>query len=116
MRVRHDLGACAHWHAAMLGYMSDMAPIRTVDQPHRHEPGKRLAASADHALWFHRPFRADEWLWYGQRSPVYVAGRGICQGEFYDLAGHLVASFAQEVSLRRVPEAGGPDDGPPASA
>ena len=87
----------------MLGYVSDIATNRTVDRPHRHEPGRRLAASVDHALWFHRPFRADEWLWHGQRSPVYANGRGICQGEFYDAAGHLVASCAQEVSLRRMP-------------
>jgi acyl-CoA thioesterase-2 len=103
VRARHDLGARPLWHAALLSYMSDIAPIRTVDQPHRHEPGRRLAASADHALWFHRPFRADEWLWHAQRSPVYAAGRGTCQGEFYDAAGQLVASCAQEVSLRRVP-------------
>ena len=102
-RLRHDLGARPLWHAAVLGYVSDIATNRTVDQPHRHEPGRRLAASVDHALWFHRPFRADEWLWYGQRSPVYANGRGICQGEFYDTAGHLVASCVQEVSLRRVP-------------
>jgi acyl-CoA thioesterase-2 len=103
VRSLHDLGAGPLWHAAVLGYMSDIATIRTVDQPHRDEPGLRQAASADHALWFHRPFRADEWLWYGQRSPVYAGGRGICQGEFYDTAGRLVASCAQEVTLRRVP-------------
>jgi acyl-CoA thioesterase-2 len=86
--------------------MSDFATIRTVDQPHRDEDGRRVAASVDHAVWFHRPFRADEWLWYGQRSPVYTGGRGICQGEFYDPAGRLIASCAQEVSLRRVPGPG----------
>jgi acyl-CoA thioesterase II len=112
VRLRHGLGARPLWHAAVLGYMSDIATIRTVDQPHRGEPGRRLAASADHALWFHRPFRADEWLWYGQRSPVYASGRGICQGEFYDTAGRLVASCAQEVSLRRVPSEPGPGAGP----
>jgi acyl-CoA thioesterase II len=103
VRLRHDLGPRPLWHAAVLGYMSDIATIRTVDQPHRDEPGRRQAASADHALWFHRPFRADQWLWYGQRSPVYAHGRGICQGEFYDTAGHLVASCVQEVALRRMP-------------
>lgn len=103
LRLRHDLGARPLWHAAVLSYVSDLATIRTVDQPHRNEPGGRRGASVDHAVWFHRPFRADEWLWYGQRSPVYAGGRGICQGEFYDAAGRLVASCAQEVSLRYVP-------------
>jgi acyl-CoA thioesterase-2 len=113
VRLRHDLGDSGTrplWHAAVLSYLSDIAPIRTVDQPHAHEPGRRLAASADHALWFHRPFRVDQWLWYGQRSPVYAGGRGICQGEFYDPSGQLVASFAQEVSLRRVPKAASKPD------
>ena len=103
VRLVHDLGARPLWHAAVLGYASDIATIRTVDQPHRDEPGRRQGASADHALWFHRPFRADQWLWYGQRSPVYTGGRGICQGEFYDTAGRLVATCTQEVALRRVP-------------
>ena len=105
LRLRHDLGVRPLWQAAGLAYVSDLATIRTVDQPHRNEPGRRLAASVDHAVWFHRPFRVDEWLWYGQRSPVYAGGRGICHGEFYDTAGRLVASCAQEVSLRYVPEA-----------
>jgi acyl-CoA thioesterase II len=102
VRLRHDLDTGLLWHAAVLGYASDIAMIRTVDQPHHDQPGRRLAASVDHAMWFHRPFRADEWLWYAQRSPVYAGGRGTCQGEFYDTAGRLVASCAQEVSLRRV--------------
>jgi acyl-CoA thioesterase II len=102
VRLRHDLHTGPLWHAAVLSYASDIATIRTVDQPHRDEPGRRLAASVDHAMWFHRPFRVDEWLWYGQRSPVYAGGRGTCHGEFYDTAGRLVASCAQEVSLRRV--------------
>jgi acyl-CoA thioesterase II len=106
LRLRHSLGDRPLWQAAVLSYMSDFATIRTVDQPHRHEDGRRVAASVDHAVWFHRPFRADEWLWYGQRSPVYTGGRGICQGEFYDPAGRLIASCAQEVSLRRVPGPG----------
>ena len=53
-------------------------------------------------MWFHRPFRVDEWLWYGQRSPVYTGGRGTCLGEVYDATGRLVATCAQEVSLRYV--------------
>jgi acyl-CoA thioesterase II len=102
VRLRHRLDDAPLWHAAVLSYISDIGMVRTVDQPHRHESGRRLAASVDHAMWFHRPFRADEWLWYAQHSPVYAGGRGTSQGEFYDTAGHLVASCAQEVALRRV--------------
>jgi acyl-CoA thioesterase II len=102
VRLLHRLDDAPLWHAVVLSYISDIGMVRTVDQPHRHEPGRRLAASVDHAMWFHRPFRADEWLWYAQRSPVYTGGRGTSQGEFYDTAGRLVASCAQEVALRRV--------------
>jgi acyl-CoA thioesterase II len=104
LRLRHGLGGRPLWQAAVLSYMSDLATIRTVDQPYRHEGGRRVAASVDHAVWFHRPFRADEWLCYWQRSPVYTGGRGMSLGEFYDPAGQLVASTAQEVALRRMPE------------
>jgi acyl-CoA thioesterase II len=103
LRLRHDLGGRPLWQAAVLSYMSDFATIRTVDQPYRQEGGRRVAASVDHAVWFHRPFQADDWLWYGQRSPVHTGGRGMSQGEFYDPAGRLIASSAQEAALRRMP-------------
>ncbi len=103
LRLRHGLGDRPLWQAAVLSYMSDFATIRVVDLPHRREEGRRVAASVDHAMWFHRPFRADEWLWYGQYSPVYTGGRGMSRGDFYDPGGRLVASCAQEVALRRLP-------------
>jgi acyl-CoA thioesterase II len=101
IRARHALGDRPLWQAAVLSYLSDIATIRTVDQPHLGQPGRIRAASVDHALWFHRPPRADQWLWYWQRSPVYAGGRGMSEGELYDAAGRLVASSAQEVALRR---------------
>jgi acyl-CoA thioesterase II len=101
LRARHQLGELPLWHAALLTYASDMGTITTVDQPHAGEPGTRRAASVDHAVWFHRPFRFDDWLWYGQRSPVLTGGRGMFEGSFYDEAGRLVVSCAQEVSIRR---------------
>ena len=65
-----------------------------------------MAASLDHALWFHRPFRADEWLLYAQDSPNLHGSRGFARGLIYKADGTLVASVAQEGMLRkRRPEA-----------
>jgi acyl-CoA thioesterase II len=58
-------------------------------------------ASLDHAVWFHRPFRADEWLLYVQESPSAGGGRGLASGRFYTRDGVLVASVVQEGLIRR---------------
>jgi acyl-CoA thioesterase-2 len=63
-------------------------------------------ASLDHALWFHRPFRADEWLLYSIDSPSAQGGRGLARGLIYDRSGKLVASTAQEGLIRVVTETG----------
>jgi acyl-CoA thioesterase-2 len=55
-----------------------------------------VGASLDHALWFHRPFRADEWLLYAQTAPVQAGGRAFVRGSVFTRAGALVASVAQE--------------------
>jgi acyl-CoA thioesterase-2 len=60
-----------------------------------------MAASLDHALWFHRPFRADEWLLYAQDSPNLGGSRGLARGSIYAIDGTLVASVAQEGLLRQ---------------
>ena len=62
-------------------------------------PGLK-AASLDHAMWWHRPARVDEWLLYVQESPNAVGGRGLSLGRIYDRAGTLVASVAQEGMVR----------------
>jgi acyl-CoA thioesterase-2 len=59
-------------------------------------------ASLDHAIWFHQPLRADEWLLYHQDSPAALAARGFCRGTFYTRDGRLVASTAQEALIRPV--------------
>jgi acyl-CoA thioesterase-2 len=59
-----------------------------------------MAASLDHALWFHRPFRADEWLLYAQDSPNASGGRGFARGLIFTRDGVLVASVAQEGLVR----------------
>jgi acyl-CoA thioesterase-2 len=55
-----------------------------------------MVASLDHALWFHRPARFDEWLLYAMDSPSAQAARGLARGQIFDRAGRLVASVAQE--------------------
>ncbi|MFD9127389.1 acyl-CoA thioesterase [Kitasatospora sp. NPDC059571] len=89
-----------------LTYLSDLTLASTAAlhlQPHRfgrQEPSRLILASLDHAMWFHRPFRADEWLLFAQRSPSASDGRGLAHGEFYNREGLLVASAVQEVLVR----------------
>jgi acyl-CoA thioesterase-2 len=91
-----------------LTYLSDLTLASTTAlhlQPHRFqrsEPTRALLASLDHAMWFHRPFRADDWLLFAQRSPSAGDGRGLAMGEFYDRDGVLVASAVQEALLREL--------------
>ena len=59
-----------------------------------------MLASLDHAIWFHRKFRADEWLLYAQDSPSSSAGRAFCRGTLFTRSGELVASTAQEGLVR----------------
>jgi acyl-CoA thioesterase-2 len=90
-------------HRAVLAYLSDMTLVDTALVVH----GKSVfdpdiqAASLDHAVWFHRPFRADEWLLYAQDSPSSGGARGLARGSLFTQDGHLVASTAQEGLLRR---------------
>ena len=89
-------------HAAVLAYASDMTLLDTSLVPHGRsllEPDF-MAASLDHALWLHRPFRADEWLLYAQDSPHLANSRGFARGAIFTRAGVLVASVAQEGLVR----------------
>ena len=89
-------------HRAVLAYLSDMTLLDAALAPHGRtlfEP-TLAAASLDHALWFHRPFRADEWLLYAQDSPSMSGSRGLTRGLIFDRAGVLVASVMQEGLIR----------------
>ena len=89
-------------HRAALAYLSDMTLLDTALVAHGRtifEPNLQVA-SLDHALWFHRPFRADEWLLYAQDSPNSSGARGLTRGLIYSRDGHLVASVAQEGLIR----------------
>ena len=92
-------------HAAVLAYASDLTLLSASVVPHGVYIGdpRLVPASLDHAMWFHRPFRADEWLLYDQVSPSASGGRGLATGRLFTQRGRLIASVAQEgmVRLRR---------------
>ncbi|GAB3311384.1 acyl-CoA thioesterase [Haliea atlantica] len=98
-----DLGDNPVRHQTLLAFMSDYALLGTALLPHPltgHSPGMQIA-SLDHALWFHRPLRADEFLLYVMDSPSSFGGRGMSRGSFYTRSGELVASVAQESLIRQ---------------
>lgn len=88
-------------HACLLAYLSDATLVETMLTRLGLSAltDVRGARSLDHALWFHRPFRADEWLLYDQTAPVSFGGRGLAHGRFFTREGLLVASAAQEARL-----------------
>jgi len=89
-------------HQCIVAYASDMTLIDTAARPHPIELlGDQIeSASLDHAMWFHRPLRADEWLLYTQESPSMSGARGLTNGLFYRRDGTLVASVVQEGLFR----------------
>ncbi|GAB3229326.1 acyl-CoA thioesterase II [Glycomyces halotolerans] len=93
-------------HVCVLTYASDLTLLDTVLSRHGAVwgPGGYLGTSLDHALWFHRPFRADEWILYDAESPTASGGRGLAQGRFFDRDGRHIASATQEGLLRQTPD------------
>lgn len=89
-------------HVCVLTYASDMTLLDAVLSPHRLNflDGSAFVASLDHAMWFHAPFRADEWLLYDQHSPWAGNARGLAHGRIFDRAGRLVCSVVQEGVVR----------------
>jgi acyl-CoA thioesterase-2 len=90
-------------HRCVLAYASDFTLLDTALLQHQRSVFDRdiQGASLDHALWFHRPFRADEWLLYSQDSPNMHGARGFARGLIFTADGTLVASVAQEGLLRQ---------------
>nr|WP_247713698.1 acyl-CoA thioesterase II [Qipengyuania sphaerica] len=90
-------------HRAVIAYASDFTLLGTSALPHglSWARGELKGASLDHAIWFHRPARADEWLLYATDSPWSGGGRGFNRGRIFNRAGELVASVAQEGVVRR---------------
>ena len=89
-------------HRSILAYASDFYLLRTATQPHGIAfPSANLRlATIDHAMWFHRPVRVDDWLLYVIDSPSASGSRGLSRGSIFDRRGNLVASVAQEGMVR----------------
>ena len=88
-------------HACVLTYASDMTLLDTALLPHGLGPIDNVfMASLDHGMWFHRPFRADEWLLYAQDTPSASGGRGFARGSVFTAAGDLAVTVVQEGLIR----------------
>ena len=83
-------------HICALAYMSDLTLLGSAQVSHPEERPHLGVASLDHAMWFMRPFRADEWLLYDQNSPSARGGRALTQGQIYNRRGDMVAAVVQE--------------------
>ena len=102
MRARDALPDDLRLHQCVLAYLSDWSLLDTSLMPHgvSYTQQNVQSASLDHAMWFHRPFRADEWLLFVQDSPSASGARGFNRGLIYSRDGALVASVAQEGLIR----------------
>jgi acyl-CoA thioesterase-2 len=102
IRTTGPLPDAAAIHQCVLAYASDLMLLDATLIPHGRTVFEKtiMAASLDHALWFHRPFKADEWLLYAQDSPSAYGGRGLARGLIFTRDGTLVASVAQEGLIR----------------
>lgn len=110
MKAKHPLSDDEASHHAVLGYISDMGLLRSCLTPTKLDQAKLdannqrlIMATIDHAIWFHRPFRADEWLFYDCRVESNGNGRGKANGSIYDINGTLIASTSQEGLIRLRP-------------
>jgi acyl-CoA thioesterase-2 len=102
MRVPEPLGDDPMLQACAFAYCSDEYPLGTALSVHPVMPNwdQVFTASLDHAIWFHRPLRADDWLLYELRGGGVADSRGLAFARVFDRAGHHVASIAQEALAR----------------
>ncbi len=107
-RVKEALPDDPVLHRSILAYCSDFEVVGTALMPHglSFTQPHVVAASIDHALWIHRPFRVDEWLLYSLESPSACGARGLVRGQIFSQDGRLVASTAQEGLIRVIAQAG----------
>ncbi len=103
LRVNGQLPDDPLLHVCLMTYVSDLTLLDTVLIRHGVSwyDGHTTGASLDHAMWFHRPFRADQWLLYAQESPAAAGARGLARGEVFTATGELVVSVVQEGLIRR---------------
>jgi len=102
LRLSDKVGDAPELHRTLLAYASDFHLLGTATFPHGisyYQPNVQMA-SLDHALWFHRPFRADDWLLYAIDSPSAQGARGLARGQVFDRDGRLIASTTQEGLIR----------------
>jgi acyl-CoA thioesterase-2 len=101
-RARRPLPDDPVLHQHALAFVTDHGATRAVREPHLDHPGveRRMSVSLDHAIWFHRPARVDQWLRFQLVPLATVGGRGLAVGTVRTMAGQLVASVAQEAMLR----------------
>ncbi|MFD4356478.1 acyl-CoA thioesterase [Nocardia sp. NPDC058518] len=92
-------------HVAALGYSSDTTVLDSIITTHGLSWGldRILAATVNHSIWFHRPFRFDDWVLYATESPVAAGSRGLATGRFYSRTGELIATTVQEGVIRHFP-------------
>jgi acyl-CoA thioesterase-2 len=103
MRTKGSLPDDPLLHQCVLTYASDMPILATAARPQGlsfHDP-EVMVASLDHAMWFHRPFRFDEWMLYTHRSPSMTSSRGFTTGQLYTRDGRLAVSVTQEGLIRK---------------
>jgi acyl-CoA thioesterase II len=102
LRVDGDLPDDPLLHVCLMTYASDLTLLDSVLAGHGLSwvDGRTSGASLDHAMWFHRPFRADRWLLYAQKSPVAYGARGLAYGQVFTAEGELVVSVVQEGLVR----------------
>jgi len=102
LRVDAELGDDPLLHVCLMTYASDMTLLDSVLTGHGlfWQDGQTSGASLDHAMWFHRPFRADRWLLYAQESPAAYGARGLARGQVFSESGELVVSVMQEGLVR----------------
>ncbi|TVP54588.1 MAG: acyl-CoA thioesterase II [Halomonadaceae bacterium] len=103
LRAEGELPDDQVMHRALLAYASDFSFLATSVQPHGvtfFDPRMQVA-SLDHALWFHRPLRMDDWLLYDKDSPSAAGGRGFNRGNLFSRDGTMVASVCQEALIRK---------------
>lgn len=102
MRAKGRLPDDPAIHRAVLAYLSDMTLLDVSLVPHDQSlfDGKMQAASLDHSIWFHRPFRADKWMLYDEDAQSTQSARGLCRGKLYSNDGLLIATVMQEGLIR----------------
>ena len=103
-RLKGEMDEDQPMHRALLAYASDFHLIGTITLPHGMSfiKGNVVMASLDHAMWFHREVRVNNWLMYDWDSPSASGSRGLARGMIFDRKGDLVASTAQEGMIRMV--------------